>query len=92
MTLHWLARTHQPPGSPKAAVRKLVAKDENANHAKHTNELKQNDFAYFEYFAVEKSVSIRVNPRFIFLSAFRVTRHPSHVTVNGLIWIAFLIN
>ena len=74
-----LARTHPPPASPKAAVRKLAAKDETANHAKHTNESKQNDFAHF---AVEKSVSSRVNPRFIFLSAFRVTRHLAHVTVN----------
>jgi hypothetical protein len=35
-----LARTHQPLYSPKAAVRKLVAKDETANHAKHANVLK----------------------------------------------------
>jgi hypothetical protein len=40
----------------------------------------------------KKSVFIRVHPWFIFLSAFPVIRHPSHVTVNCLVWIAFLIN
>jgi hypothetical protein len=35
-----LARTHQPPSSPMVDVRKLVAKAETANHAKHPNVLK----------------------------------------------------